>query len=514
VQVLFDEVTAAAEAGAMTGAQTFHTPTDFDGTNVAPSEGYMPPVLPATKTLYPHQMAAVESILTKQPRCLLGYAPGLGKTAILSTVAAAKVVEGHRVLIVVPPALRVSPWLQEMALDFPNLLIDSPVGKKRADIMPNAEVVIIGDSILTDRLADIQKWNPTAILVDEAHRMKNRKAKRSIALLTLADALPQDAVVVCATGTLADNKVTDVYQPLRVTGAGNAIAVSRGASYTRFMDEWCLTNVIFNGRNQVRVAVGCNDVEGLRNTLTSTCMLSVPREEVLDLPDRTFMVRSLTLTNEAREYKRVEKEFLSWIREVKGDAAYKRACKAEAITKMNSLFEHDGIAKVKPAAEYIDAIVEQGEPVVVFTHHRSVANALYHQLLKMKHTRVRSLVGGMTAYERADVVDDFQAGNIDILIASITSAGVGITLTRSCNAVFLQSHWSPGVVGQASDRVYRIGATRPVNIHVLNGLGMMSETLWNVLQDKAGICDGINHGRASTIDPENIQEAVLEAFGW
>jgi SNF2 family DNA or RNA helicase len=486
-------------------------PTVFDGERTSPSEGFALTVAPATKGLYAYQLAAVETCLS-QGRVLLGLEPGLGKTAIIQAVAAHHAAQGKRTLIVVPPSLRISPWASEFAQDYPSLRVAVVEGQKAAPL-PDAEVVIVGDSIVSHRLADILAWAPDALAVDEAHRLKSRTSKRSKAVAAIADSLPVDASVILATGTLVANRVGDVWQPLAITGRRNATAVSGSPSWTAFAQRWCETQMVWTGRAQVLTVLGCLDPEGLRRRLVETCMVSVPRDEVLDLPPRTTAVRALAVNGDATRYRRIERDFLAWVREHRGDDAAKRAEKAEAITKLMALWQEDGLAKVKASAEYIGSLVEQDEQVVVMAHHTAVIEALWTRLTEAGH-RVATIVGGMTAAEKADTVERFQAGEIDVLVGQITAAGTGLTLTAARHLVFVQTPWSPGDLTQASDRIYRIGQERHVTTHVLTGLGMVSESLWGVLQGKAEDADRINAGRASAWTGDSVLDEVLTGYGW
>lgn len=509
---IFDQILKAAESGAASGAAEHAAPADFDGTRTEPSPDFVLPVAPATKSLYGYQQAAVETILQHR-RVLLGLQPGLGKTAIMQAVSAALAAEGRRTLVIVPPSLRVSPWAQEYAADYPHLRVALVTGRT-AEPFPDADVVILPDSVLQYRAADAAAWAPAAVMADEAHRYKSRTAKRSQALLALCDDLGPDAVVVPATGTIVANHGVDAYMPLRISGRRNATAVSGGHSYSAFLSQWCETEQVWTGRSYVKVPVGLTNAEALRQRLVSTCYVSVPRSDVLDLPERTTSVRSLVLNGDATEYRRMEREFLTWVAETRGDAAMKRAQKAEAITRMMALWQADGLAKIKASTEYISALVEQGEPVVVFAHHTEVIGRLT-AALQTEGLRVGTIVGGMTAESKAEVVSAFQGGDLDVVIGQHEAAGVGLTLHRSSHVVMHSLCWAPGVYAQAQDRVYRIGQTaQHVQTHVLNGQSMMSERLWDVLQAKAAVADAINVGQADTIDQGSVIDAVLESFGW
>ena len=510
---IFDNILTAASEGAAQGAvEHARATTTFDGTRITPSEGFALTVEPATKSLYQYQLAAVETIIEHR-RVLLGLQPGLGKTAIIQAVVAHEAALGKRSLVIVPPSLRISPWANEFAADYPHLNVALVSGTKRAEFPVDADVVILPDSVFAQRVDDVIAWAPQNVFADEGHRYKNVKAKRTIALRTLADALPVDACIVPATGTVVANRVTDVYAPLRITGRENARAVSGGDSYTRFLDAWCDTEVVWTGRGHVRVATGCKDPEGLRDALVKTCYVSVPREDVLDLPERTTAVRSLVLNGDATEYRRIERDFIAWVRDQKGDAAAHRASKAEAITRLLALWEADGKSKVKATTEYVSSLVEQGEQVVLFAHHKSVVAALYEALLA-EGISCTSVIGGQSSESKADAVDAFQNGRVQVLIGNITAAGTGLTLHAARHVVFCQLPWSPGDYGQAQDRIFRIGQKRHCTTHVLNASEQVSEHLWAVLGSKVAVADAVNTGTNTTIDASSIEEAVLQSYGW
>lgn len=512
---IFDLIQAEAAAPAPVAPVVVLDPLNpafpFNGGRTEPTPGFVLPVAPKTKTLYDYQLAAVESIL-EHKRAILGYQPGMGKTAIMQASAAALVAQGARVIVCVPPALRISPWAEEFAADYSHLNVTLVEGQKQADIDPDADIVIVGESLLGHRLDDLQAVGASVLMFDEGHHYKSRTAKRAKAAQALADD-PAVTTVVMATGTLATNNAADVYQPLRISGEDNARKVSRGSSYTRYMDEWCETELIWaNGRN-VKVVKGCKDAPGLRAKLLDTCYLSVPREDVLDLPERTFAIRSLMLNGEAREYRRMEQEFIQWVFDTKGKDAAIRATKAEAVTRLMALWEQDGKSKVKATVEYVKNMVDQGEQVVVMAWHTSVIEAIY-MALRDHGIEVATISGASNSVSKAAKVAAFQAGDLQVVIGQITAAGTGLTLTASSNVVFAQLCWSPAVFGQASDRIYRIGQRNACTVHVLNGFEMVSEHLWNVLQAKAKVVDAINTGRESTIIEADIYTAVLESYGW
>lgn len=115
--------------------------------------------------------------------------------------------------------------------------------------------------------------------------------------------------------------------------------------------------------------------------------------------------------------------------------------------------------------EAAEAIVQQfeasDEPLVVFSVHRSIAEALG------KRKGWASIAGDATRKRRDTFVEAFQAGRKRGIVATIGAAGVGITLTRAANVLFVDRDWTPALNRQAKDRVVRIGQTRGVRVMIL-----------------------------------------------
>jgi superfamily II DNA or RNA helicase len=136
---------------------------------------FVPDILPQNITLRGYQMAAVETIL-KFRRGILGFAPGMGKTPTALTVIANL---GGRTVIVIPPSLAYDPWKKEIEKLFPQIKFQILTGQTTYDIDEDTELVIVGDSVISYWALKLIKWNPTTLVVDEAQRHKNQKAKYS-----------------------------------------------------------------------------------------------------------------------------------------------------------------------------------------------------------------------------------------------------------------------------------------------------------------------------------------------
>lgn len=537
-----------------------------------PTDGFTLPLPADGFDYYGYQAAAVQTIIEFR-RAIVGYAPGMGKTRIAIASARHHVrEEGGKVIVICPPSLRLDPWEREFQGQFPDLRIVSVKGTKARNVedqygnvtitevapIADADVLLVPDSVvLSKRALDIIEWGPTALVVDEVQRFKSPRAGRTRALHRIADTITdgspvkyvpvdptaapsltallddrplqgptKNGMVIPLSGTLSKNSPDDVWSPVRALGKRHAINLSGGESFQVFQQKWCLTETVraretdkygVTRSGNIQKTTGLRD-DDLHTALRACAYIRVERNDVLNMPEKMWIDRSLELTDaEMKEYRKMEANFLLWVKEQMGDAALARAERAEALVRLMKLWETAGVAKAKAVAEYVDSLVEQGEKVVIMGWHKLTIATLQAELDKLKLRHV-SVVGGMSAKQKLDAQDQFRDTSrygADVLIGNITAAGTGLNLEVACHLVFAQTCWSPGDVVQTSDRIYRVTQQNDCVVHVLNAAETVDEHVWGVLKDKAQVVDLVNSGGAeTTIDTGEVQRLVLEAYGW
>ena len=79
--------------------------------------------------------------------------------------------------------------------------------------------------------------------------------------------------------------------------------------------------------------------------------------------------------------------------------------------------------------------------------------------------------------KREEMVERFQAGEVPVFLLSLKAAGTGLNLTRADHVVHYDRWWNPAVEDQATDRAYRIGQTRPVQVHRLIAEGTIEDRI-------------------------------------
>jgi len=92
--------------------------------------------------------------------------------------------------------------------------------------------------------------------------------------------------------------------------------------------------------------------------------------------------------------------------------------------------------------------------------------------------------GGLSRKKRDDIVQEFQEGENPFMIVSLKAGGVGLNLTAANHVIHYDLWWNPAVENQATDRVFRIGQTKNVNVYRFITHGTFEEKINKILEDK------------------------------
>jgi SNF2 family DNA or RNA helicase len=399
--------------------------------------------------LFPFQRAGVAYAI-KQKRVIIGDEMGLGKTPQGIAIAVNAHNEGQKVLVVVPPSLRIN-WQRSFAMFAPQLTTSVVTGNK-VGAVPKTDVVIIGDSNIdawSVRLAGKFK----CLIVDEAHRLKTGKAGRTKGVTHIAKQIPAEGYVVLLSGTIIVNRPNELVSPLSILGRLEPVFGGRSSFQFRYCEP------LHNGWGWTYN--GASNTTELNEKLRGTCYVRRNKSEVLsELPAKRRAQVAVEISNDdLAKYRHAEDDFRDFVISNKGADAWDKASKAEAITRLNALRRLLGVAKIPYIVEHVEELVAEGEQVIVFAHHRDVINGLSEALASHGVVRV---IGGMNDESKQQAVDAFQNGDAKVFIGQFTSAGVGLTLTASSHVVFAEIPWTPAEAVQSEDRAHRIGQTNAV----------------------------------------------------
>lgn len=430
--------------------------------------------------------------------------PGVGKS--LQALAAASIKGVRRTLIAAPPVV-LTHWAREATRSgLPTLGGQFPEGevvvihsKRKEPEFPESGVIVVADSLLGARpelLKRMMDWAPQAVILDEAHRIKTPTSNRARAMIALGY---QAELPICLTGTPVFQSPQELVALLDFTG--HLGPVFGGAE--AFLSRYCYQNA-FDAWVPRQKMLG-----ELRQRLEQHVWVRRTKSQVL--PNLPKKLRSeLAVEVELKAYREAHKAIIEHIEEwfastVKKTGALPQGKEMEEFAKGNLRFVSRlrvaaALAKVDIAAEWIRDFVSSApeRPLIVWVHHHDTADAM---VAALDPSLGRSgLIDGRTSTEEKDeLIDGFQQGKVAVLVCSITAVGVGVTLTRSSDHLFVETDWTPAMVVQAEDRSHRVGASAEhLMLTTMVALGTLDEHIQSALLRKGMTLKAIYGDQADT----------------
>ncbi|KUN91395.1 DEAD/DEAH box helicase [Streptomyces caeruleatus] len=221
-----------------------------------------------------------------------------------------------------------------------------------------------------------------------------------------------------------------------------------------------------------------------------------------ELPPKTETDRAVSLTTEqAGLYEAVVRETLA---EIAGaDSMARRGLIVKLLTGLKQICNHpaqflkeerpriaERSGKLELLDELLDTILSEGASVLVFTQYVRMGR-LIERHLAARGVPSQFLHGGTPVAERETLVRRFQDGEVPVFLLSLKAAGTGLNLTRAEHVVHYDRWWNPAVEAQATDRAYRIGQTRPVQVHRLIAEGTIEDRIADMLSRKRELADAV-----------------------
>ena len=332
-------------------------------------------------------------------------------------------------------------------------------------------------------LRQILTSGPILVIVDEAHRVKNRDAKRTKAIRQIA--ADEENGVLLLTGTPLRNHEHEAITLLSFLDPEVDDYLDKKKGYT---------------------------IQDVKDYLDHFMIRRTKAEVLPELPEKTRQRIDIDpLDSEMMENYR---NALLFAQECYYSAIKKGMSQGEARNAMRGGIEMArkflGIAKVEGGeiADLVANVVEDKGCCVVFCAHQQVSDLLSHQLGQRK-IKSKVVDGRMTRQgERAKIVDEFQNDHLDVFIGGIHAAGEAITLTRSDTVIFVELDWVPAALMQAEDRIHRVGQKR--NCQIIQVIARVSGE--NLDEDMI-LALGSKMKRIGEVLGENGENIAMEVSG-
>jgi SNF2 family DNA or RNA helicase len=414
---------------------------------------------------------------------------GLGKTAQTLALLASRIKGGPTLLI--GPMSLVGNWQREAARFTPKLrvYVHHGVGRHRGEDL--AEAVRNTDLVLTtygtasrdhEALAAIE-WD--RVVCDEAQALKNSGTRQAQAVRSI----PARGRIAL-TGTPVENHLTELWSIMEFANPG--LLGPRQAFRERFA-----TPIEAYGDQEAAAALGrATGPFILRRLKTDKTIIS-------DLPEKQEIKVWCNLTTEqASLYQATVDDMLERIANSEG--IEQRGLVLATMAKLKQVCNHpahllkDGSrlpgrsGKLERLEEVCAEVVERGEKALVFTQYSEFGTMLQPHLEARLDRPVLWLHGGTTKKRRDELVRRFQ-GDAEpaIFLLSLKAAGTGLNLTAANHVVHVDRWWNPAVEDQATDRAFRIGQTKNVQVRKFICVGTMEERVDEMIERKKALAQSI-----------------------
>jgi SWI/SNF-related matrix-associated actin-dependent regulator 1 of chromatin subfamily A len=494
-----------------------------------------------------HQLAAIRALLLMDHCAILADDMGLGKTS----TALWALQDFNRILIICPASVKWN-WVDEVTATLGDankrlrFVIDG-TPKKRADIFSDiaflhdqdqSSVVIINYDLLIalppTQIATLRTYlNGQALICDEAHYVKSRKAERTKLVMELSRAATARLLL---TGTPIRNTIEDLWTQLEIVAPGCYV------SYHDFMNRHAVMSQVSFGnmKRPVNVVRGMKNVETL-NQVLNCYQIRRKKEDVLNLPPKIHTYPQIVFDgpirkvyDQMKQWATIELEKLidnsedgavdgilfqpqahsfvqAFMRLEQIAQGFLGGIPEGYLEKMAPLIaKHAEKIKGRPGElvfpkhpkliwlrETVETIIGTGHQVVIFGRF----NAPLQYLAEVY--KAPFMNGAIPAGERYDMLEAFQGKQHQIFLCQVKIAE-GFNLTTASDVIFLGRDWSPAINRQAEDRTHRIGQKGTVNVQI----PIVRKTIEELIHRKLMLKDADAQQALRTVSLAELKEAL------
>lgn len=405
---------------------------------------------------------------------------GLGKTLQALAMLVERAPLGPQ--LVVAPVSVCRNWLSEARRFAPTLNFSLFGDGDRASMIEELgafDVVVTSYNLLqaNDELFASRKF--ASIVLDEAQAIKNRQTRRSNAVMNL-----DGDFKLLTTGTPIENNLSELWNLFNFINPGLL------GSYDYFYDRFSIP--IERHKNET--------ARRTLNKLITPFILRRRKNQVLDdLPPKTEIVLNVELAPAERaQYEALRRESLTRI-----ESGIDRDQRFRILAELMKL----RLASCHPRLAGGTASPESGGKLDVFGatvdeliagKHRALVFSQFvkHLELVREYLDKRGIVyqyldGSTPPAKRQEAIDRFQRGVGDLFLISLRAGGTGLNLTSADYVIHLDPWWNPAVEDQATDRVHRIGQTRPVTVYRIVAADTVEEKILKLHQSKRDLADSL-----------------------
>jgi hypothetical protein len=432
---------------------------------------------------------------------------GLGKTVqtLAHLAAEAAKAPGLPSLVIAPTSV-VPNWTAEAGKFTPHLTIVTLQGRDRADDfsqIATADIVLTSYPLLTRDFEELAKQDWHVVVLDEAQYIKNPKSisARNACKLKSSHRL-------CLSGTPMENHLGELWSLTRFLMPG---FLGDEKSFNRHFRK-----PIERDRS--------SDAQLALNRRISPLILRRTKDQVAtELPEKTEIIHGIDLTKTQTDlYESVRAAMDKRVRDAIASQGLAKShiIVLDALLKLRQICCHPQLLKSAAAQkvtesakleyltdELLPTLLEEGRRILLFSSFTSMLALIENHLVANKIPFLK--LTGQTQ-DRASLVKQFQTGEIPIFLISLKAGGTGLNLTAADTVIHYDPWWNPAAENQATDRVHRIGQTKPVFVHKLVCRGTIEDRILELQKHKAALVEALLSDETSKlrIDAETLSHLL------
>lgn len=428
---------------------------------------------------------------------------GLGKT--LQTITYVLANPGTRTLIVCPTSLAYN-WQDEFSKFAPQIAtqIISGTPQERADLMQQSTDVPVWITTYPLIRKDVDLYKAQifdACFIDEAQFIKNPTSLGAKAVKAV-----QAKHRFALTGTPIENTLSELWSIFDFVMPGFF------GRYRQF--EECYEKPILRDHDSVQM-------QKLRRKIRPFVLRRMKKEVLTELPNK---IETRRMAEMGAKQRKIYESYLARIQmELAGDEENtpggNRMQVLAALTRLRQICchpatfasnYHGGSGKLDLLMEQLPDILEGGHSVIVFSQFTSMLSIIAHEL-KQRNIPFFYLAGSTSAQERKREVKEFNRGEVKVFLISLKAGGTGLNLTGADTVIHFDPWWNPAVEDQATDRAYRIGQKKKVQVIKYVMKDSIEEKIYELQKRKKQLSDQLIQAGESFVTQLTMEE-IKELF--
>ncbi|HLO49969.1 MAG TPA: DEAD/DEAH box helicase [Kamptonema sp.] len=409
--------------------------------------------------------------------------------------------------LVICPTSVLGNWEREVKKFGPTLKVLLHYGDKRpknkafATAIKGKDLIITSYPLVYRDAKEIQSIKWQGVVLDEAQNIKNSEAKQSQAVRQI-----EASFKIAMTGTPVENRLQELWSILDFLNPGFL------GPRNFFQRRFAVPIEKYGDRESLQTLRSLVQPFILRRLKTDKTIIQ-------DLPEKQEMTVFCPLsTDQATLYQRVVEHSLAAIESADGIqrrgmilallVKLKQICNYPILSQSEASTQKEGgkshkleiksqeSGKLQRLNEMLEEVLSEGDRALIFTQFAEWGHLLKPHLEKQLGREILFLYGGTRQQQREEMIDRFQHDpqGPPIMILSLKAGGTGLNLTRATHVFHYDRWWNPAVENQATDRVFRIGQTRNVQVHKFVCTGTLEEKIHDMIESKKALAEQVVGG--------------------